>query len=223
MEAGMRFGMLGTGVVGRTLAAKLVDVGHEVTMGSRRDGNDAALRWAESAGERGRQGTFAEAAKFGEIVVNATAGAASLSALGMAGAANLEGKVLIDVANAIAPDTGFPPQLAVCNNDSLAEQIQRAYPASRVVKTLNTVTADVMVNPRMLGEPHTIFLSGNDTSAKDDVGRVLQSFGWDQAEIFDLGDISTARGPEMYLALWLRLFVAAGTPHLNVRLVRRTS
>lgn len=216
----MRFGVLGTGHVGRTLGARLVQLGHEVAMGSRRRGNEAAVTWARTAGPSSREGTFAEAAGFGEVVVNATAGVASLEALRAAGEENLDGKVLIEVANGLDFSRGFPPQLAVCNTDSLGEQIQRAFPRARVVKTLNTVNADVMVEPALIPGSHTIFLSGDDAAAKQQVAALLRSFGWSAADILDLGGIATARGPEMLLALWLRVFGALGTGHFNFHLVR---
>ena len=215
----MRFGVLGTGMVGRALAGKLVGLGHEVTMGSRRAGNERAVAWADQAGPSAGEGSFADAAGFGEILVNATAGAASLEALGAAGADNLAGKVLVDVANPLDFSGGMPPKLTVCNTDSLAEQIQRAFPDARVVKTLNTVNADVMVDPGVVPGSHTVFVSGNDPDAKRDVVELLESFGWPADDVMDLGDLSAARGTEMYLPLWLRLWGATGTGHLNVRVV----
>jgi len=215
----MRFGVLGTGVVGRTLGSKLVGLGHEVTMGSRTAGNASAVTWAASAGDGAHAGTMADAAAFGEIVVNATSGGGSLEALG-AGAASLPGKVVVDVANALDGASGFPPNLLVANTDSLGEQIQRAFPEARVVKTLNTVNADVMVDPGLIPGGHAVFVSGNDASAKATVADLLRSFGWSEADIVDLGDITTARGPEMYLGLWVRLFGHMGTTHFNIRLVR---
>ena len=148
----MRFGVLGTGMVGQAIAGKLVAVGHEVKMGSREAGNEKAVAWASEAGEGASEGSFADAAGFGEVVVNATAGAHSLEALEAAGAENLAGKVLIDVANALDFSQGMPPTLTVCNDDSLGEQIQRAFPDARVVKALNTINASVMVAPGSLGE-----------------------------------------------------------------------
>jgi len=201
----MKIAVLGTGMVGRTLAAKLAELGNEVQVGSR------------SAGEG--KVVFAEAAAFGELVINATAGGASLEALGMAGADNLAGKVLLDVANPLDFSAGMPPTLTVCNTDSLGEQIQREFPDARVVKSLNTVNADVMVDPDIVPRPHNLFLCGNDDGAKAQVGELLQSFGWAAEELLDLGDISAARGTEMFLALWLRLYGAFGTGHLNVRVV----
>jgi 8-hydroxy-5-deazaflavin:NADPH oxidoreductase len=195
----MRIGMLGTGVVGRTLRAKLIELGHDVELGSR----DPEL-------------SFADAAAHGELVFNATAGSGSLEALRMAGAENLAGKVLVDVANPLDSSHGAPPALTVCNTDSLAEQIQREFPDARVVKTLNTVTASVMVEPGVVPGDHNIFLAGNDLSAKYDVRVLLEAFGWPAGRILDLGGIEAARGLEMYLPLWLSLFRAAGTPQINI-------
>ena len=215
----MKLGVLGTGVAGRTLATKLVELGHQVRMGSRSAGNEAAVEWASGAGERAGEGTFADAASFGGVVVNATAGAASLQALSAAGAENLRGKVLIDVANPLDFSAGMPPTLTVCNDDSLGESIQRAFPDARVVKTLNTVNADVMVDPGIVPGKHTMFVSGNDEGAKKHVKAMLKQFGWADDAILDLGDISAARGQEMYLPLWLRLYGATGTARLNVNVV----
>jgi 8-hydroxy-5-deazaflavin:NADPH oxidoreductase len=215
----MRFGVLGTGMVGQTLAGKLVELGHEVTMGSRRARNEKAVEWAASAGEGASEGSFADAARFGEILINATTGAASVEALRSAGAENLAEKVLIDVANPLDFSGGRPPTLAVCNDDSLAEQIQRAFPGARVVKALNTVNAAVMVEPGSLGQSTAIFVCGNDQEAKGQVIELLETFGWLSGDIVDLGDISAARGPEMYLALWVRLMGTLGTPRFNIRLV----
>jgi predicted dinucleotide-binding enzyme len=215
----MRFGVLGTGTVGQTLATKLASLGHEVTMGSREAGNEKAVAWAKQAGDSAGEGSFADAAAVGEVVVNATAGTASVEALRQAGADNLSGKVLIDVANPLDFSQGMPPRLSVCNDDSLAEQIQREFPDARVVKTLNTVNAGVMVDPQSVAASHTIFVAGNDSGAKDEVRELLGSFGWQADDVLDLGDISAARGMEMYLPLWLRLFGATGTANLNVKVL----
>lgn len=215
----MRYGVLGTGVVGQTLATKLVQLGHEARMGARQAGNGKAVAWATGAGERGSEGAFADAALFGEVVVNATAGAASLDALQAARPENLAGKVLIDVSNPLDFSKGMPPTLTVCNTDSVGEQIQRAFPDSRVVKSLNTVNAGVMVEPGLLPGPHTIFLAGDDPAAKGQVTELLESFGWPPADILDLGDITAARGTEMYLPFWLRLAGATGSWQVNVKVV----
>ncbi|HEV2787139.1 MAG TPA: NAD(P)-binding domain-containing protein [Solirubrobacteraceae bacterium] len=214
----MRIGVLGTGTVGRTLGSALLRSGHEVRLGSRAAGNEAAVAWAAEVGDAGpaSEGTFADAAGFGELVINATAGVASLDALSLAGGEQLAGKVLVDVANPLDYSQGMPPRLSVCNSDSLGEQIQRTYPDVRVVKSLNTVTAAVMVAPALVAGPHTIFVAGDDAAAKDQAGELLQEFGWPAESILDLGDITAARGMEMYLPLWLRLYGATGTAVLNV-------
>lgn len=216
----MRIGVLGTGTVGRTLATKLASLGHEVVMGSREADNETALAWAREAGGHASQGTFEDAARAGQVVVNATAGAHSLEALGAAGHGNLEGKVLIDVANPLDLSRGMPPTLTVANDDSLGESIQRAVPGARVVKALNTVNADVMVDPDSVPGDHDVFVAGNDADAKAAVTSLLGEMGWPRERILDLGDITAARGTEMYLALWLRLLLVTGTPHLNIAVER---
>lgn len=202
----MRIAVLGTGMVGRALAEKLRELGHDVVVGSRSAGEDAQ--------------SFADAAAHGELVVNATNGEHALDALAQAGAENLRGKVLIDVTNPLDFSRGRPPTLSVCNDRSLGELIQSAHPEARVVKTLNTVNANVMVEPSLVSGPHDIFVSGDDAEAKATVTELLESFGWSREHILDLGDITTARGPEMYLPLWLRLFGVAGTPNFNIHLAR---
>ncbi len=215
----MRVGVLGTGNVGRSLGTGLVRAGHEVMMGSREAGNPKAVEWAAGAGEAASEGSFADAAAFGEVVFNATAGMASLDALAQAGAENLAGKVLVDVANPLDSSRGMPPTLAVCNDTSLAEQIQEAFPDARVVKALNTVNAGVMIDPGQLGDHGNLFVCGNDPAAKQQVVELLGEFGWPPEDILDLGDVTAARGPEMYLALWLRLWNAQGGAAFNIRVV----
>ncbi len=212
----MHIGVLGTGIVGRTLAQALLEHGHEVRMGARAAGNEHAVAWAEQAGPLASEGSFADAAGFGELVFNATAGMRSLEALEAAGAEQLAGKVLIDVANPLDTSKGFPPTLGVCNDDSLGESIQRAFPEARVVKTLNTVTAAVMVAPELVPGEHTMFLCGDHDDAKEHARLLLAEFGWPEGSLLDLGDITNARGMEMYLALWVRLYVATGSGMLNV-------
>jgi len=218
----MRIGLLGTGRVGRTLAGKLVDVGHEVRMGSRTPDNPDAADWVQASGEGASQGTFADAAAFGELAFNCTSGAASLAALEAAGAENLEGKVLADVSNALAFTEGvpFPTGLLVDTTESLAERIQAAFPGARVVKTLNTMNTDVMVDPSTIPGAHDVFVAGDDDAAKDEVKTILRSFGWAEERIVDLGDLTGARGMELYVILWLRLFQTFGTPHVNVHVAR---
>jgi len=215
----MRIGLLGTGMVGQTLGRKLVSLDHEVRMGSRQAGNEKAVAWVETAGVGASEGSFADAAEFGELVINATGGSVTMDVLAAAGVHNLAGKVLVDVSNPLDASGGMPPILSVSNTDSVGEQIQRAYPDVKVVKTLNTVNCEVMVTPSLAGESHTMFLCGNDDGAKAEVRRLLESFGWPPSDLLDLGDISSARGMEMYVTLWVRLWMATGTGHLNVKLV----
>ena len=215
----MRLGILGTGVVGKTLGTKLVRVGHDVRMGSRKAGNDKAKAWTKEAGKGASEGSFADAAAHGEIIFNCTAGMASLDALRAAGTRNLQAKILIDVSNPLDFSKGMPPSLSVCNTDSLGEQIQKAFPEAKVVKTLNTVTATLMVDPSLVPGTHTMFISGNDAEAKAAVIKLLkQDFGW--KEVLDLGDLSAARAQEMYLPLWLRLYMKLQTANVNVHVVR---
>ena len=215
----MRIGILGTGVVGQTIGSKLVQLGHDVMLGSRTATNDKAAKWVADNGDHAKQGTFADAAAFGEIVFNCTSGQVSLAALSSAGAANLDGKIIVDVSNPLDFSQGFPPTLSVCNTDSVAEQIQSAFPNSKVVKSLNTLTAALMVNPQALADgDHSVFVSGNDNDAKKTVIGLLESFG--HTDVLDLGDITTARGTEMVLPLWLRLMGALNTPVFNLKVVR---
>jgi len=226
----MKIAVLGTGSVGRTVAAGLADLGHEVVVGTRDPeatlarsepdfmGNPPFAAWHDEHPAIGLT-TFAEAAAPSELVVHATGGAGALDALTLAGAPNLAGKVLLDISNPLDASQGFPPTLFVKDTDSLAEQIQRAFPEARVVKTLNTMTAAVMVDPgRVGGGDHSTFVSGDDADAKRTVIDLLGSMG--HTDVIDLGDLSTARGAEMYLPLWLRLMGALGTPFFNIKVVR---
>jgi predicted dinucleotide-binding enzyme len=216
----MKIGVLGTGMVGHTIADKLVSLGHDVCMGARQAQNEKAAAWARAAGARGSHGDFADCARAGELLFNCTQGAASILALEAAGAANLRGKILLDLSNPLDFSKGMPPSLFVCNTDSLGEQIQRAFPELKVVKTLHTMSCKVMVEPgRIAGGEHTVFMSGNDAGAKARTAEVLRGwFGW--KHVVDLGDLSTARGTEAYVALWVRAFGALGTADFNVKLVR---
>jgi len=216
----VRYAVLGTGIVGRTLASKLLELGHEVTMGSRSAGNEAATAWASDGGEPAHHGTFRDAAAAGDVVINATAGEGALAALESAGEENLEGKVLIDTSNAIDHSSGFPPLLTVANTDSVAEQIQRRFPRARVVKALNTVNAEVMVNPGMIDGGHNLFIAGDDAAAKAEVVAFLAGLGWAADDVIDLGDITNARALEMYLTLWIRLMRRLGNARFNIRVVR---
>jgi 8-hydroxy-5-deazaflavin:NADPH oxidoreductase len=214
----MRIGVLGTGIVGTTIGTKLAALDHEVMLGSRTPDNEKAVAWAKESG--GSHGTFADAAAHGELVFNCTSGVGALDALEAAGADNLAGKTLVDVSNPLDLSQGMPPTLTVCNTDSLGEQIQRAYPDTQVVKALNTMSCLIMVDPSLVPGQHDVFLAGDDAEAKAQVRELLESFGWPATALLDLGDISAARGMEMILPIWLRLYGATGTGTFNFHVAR---
>jgi predicted dinucleotide-binding enzyme len=215
----MKIAVFGTGMVGNAIATKLAKLGHEVMMGSRSPDNPKAAEWVRANGAKASQGTFSEAAAFGELAFNCTAGVGALAALEAAGKKNLAGKVLVDVSNPLDFGKGMPPTLAVCNTDSIGEQIQRAFPETKVVKALNTVNCNLMVDASLLEGEHDMFLSGNDAGAKGQVTEILKGwFGW--KNVVDLGDITAARGQEMFVILWVRLYGALRSPMFNVHVVR---
>ena len=213
----MKIGVLGTGATGQTIGSKLVELGHDVMLGSRDEANPRAVAWAHEEGHNALYGTFMNAAEFGEIIFNCTLGAASLDALQLAGARNLKGKILIDTANPFDRSTDTWT-LTVCNTDSLGEQIQRAFPDTKVIKTLNTVNTNVIVDPNKLIEKTDVFVSGNDIEAKATVVRILKEwFGW--REVIDLGDITTSRSVEMYMMLWHDLRKVIASKRFNIKIV----
>ncbi len=225
----MNIAVLGTGSVGRAIAGRLAELGHRVVVGTRdpqatlartdpdQMGTPPFAAWA--ADHPGvRLAGFAEAANRAELVINATSGAAALDVLALAGEPDLAGKVLVDISNPLDFSHGMPPTLFVKDTDSLGERIQRTFPSAKVVKTLNTLNADLMVHPDTLPEPTTVFVSGDDAEAKTTVTGLLRSFG--HQDVIDLGGIETARGPELWLPLWLRLMGALGTAAFNLRIVR---
>lgn len=214
----MDIAVLGTGSVGRALAGRFAELGHHVRLGTR---DPAATRARPDHTDLAGVDlvAFAEAVAGAEMVFNATSGHATLEVLHLSGPENLAGKVLVDVANPLDFSGGFPPTLSVKDTDSLAEQVQRAVPEARVVKTLNTMHADLMVHPRELADgAHTVFVSGDDAEAKGRVTELLTSLG--HTDVVDLGDLSTARGTEMLLPVWLRLMGALGTTRFQFKIVR---
>jgi predicted dinucleotide-binding enzyme len=225
----MNIAVLGTGMVGQAVAGRLADLGHTVVVGTRDPqatlartepdgmGNPPFSAWHAQHPEVGLA-TFADAAASAELVVNASSGGANLDVLGLAGAENLAGKPLLDIANPLDFSQGFPPSLFVKDTDSLGEVVQRTFPEARVVKALNTLNASLMVEPKTLGESSTIFVSGDDADAKATVVALLESFGHD--DVIDLGGLETARGTEMLLPVWLRLMNALGTAQFNFKIVR---
>jgi len=214
----MKIGVFGTGMVGQAIATKLTTQGHLVMMGARKAGSARSRDWVARAGANASEGSFAEAARFGELLFNCTNGAGSLEALTTASAENMKGKVLADVANPLDFSKGMPPSLFVCGDDSLGERIQRAFPETRVVKTLNTVNCEVMVDPARVPGDHDVFVAGNDGEAKARVGELLKSFGW--KKIVDFGDIAGARGLEAYVLFWVRAWAELKTADFNLHLVR---
>jgi predicted dinucleotide-binding enzyme len=227
----MKIAVLGTGMVGQSLAAKLSEGGHDVVVGTRSVAETLAKTAPGQFGtppfrtwKQQHQSvplmTYAEAAARSEIVFNATSGGASLAALQAAREENLSGKVIVDIANPLDFSKGMPPSLTVCNTDSLAEQIQRAFPKAKVVKALNTVNALVMVNPNSVGNgDHHLPICGNDAPAKATVTEFLRAnFGW--KHVIDVGDITAARGTEMMLPIWVRLMGTLKTPMFNFKIVQ---
>ncbi|MFT3921373.1 MAG: NAD(P)-binding domain-containing protein [Myxococcales bacterium] len=215
----MKIGILGTGMVGETLGSKFVTLGHEVKLGSRTANNAKAAAWAEKNGKQASHGTFADAASFGEILFNCTHGTASVEVLGLAGAANLGRKLLIDVSNPLEMVPGKGPRLAFGLEDSLGERLQAAFPELRVVKTLNTVNCSVMVAPARVPGEITMFMCGNDAAAKAQTAELLKTwFGW--RDVVDLGDISAARATEAMMPIWLKLWGSLKTLDFGFKVVR---
>lgn len=214
----MKIAVLGTGSVGMAIAGKLHQLGHEVQMGSRSADNEKAVGWVAKSGARASNGTFAEAAKFGELIVLCLNGAATMDALQMAGIDHFTGKVVIDITNPLDFSKGMPPTLFVSNTDSLGEEIQRALPEARVVKTLNTVTADLMVNPSLVSGEIDMMLCGNDEKSKQEVSALLHNFGW--KSLIDLGGIQSSRYLESYVLLWVNLWQKFGTPYFGVKFIK---
>ena len=217
----MKIAVLGTGMVGDVIATKLLSLGHSVMMGSRTNNNEKAAAWVAKSGAGAAQGTFADAAQFASIVFNCTKGLNTLDALTLAGAENLKGKILIDISNPLDFSKGMPPVLSIVNDNSLGEEIQKLFPDTKVVKTLNTLNCQLMVNPLLVnGGDHNIFISGNSAEAKAEVVTLLTSFAWTKENIVDLGDITTARGTEQLLSLWVRLYGAYGSPMFQFKIVK---
>ena len=221
----MKISVLGTGQVGRALAGGLAALGHEVAVGTRdpdatlaraepdAQGTPPYARWQEEHPDV-RLVTLAEAGADAELLVNATSGSASRDALAAAGAGERDGLVVLDVANPLVFGADGL-SLSVANTDSLAETLQRAFPAARVVKALNTVNSAVMVDPARVPGQHVMFVAGDDAAAKDTVTGLLGELGW-AGRVLDLGGLRAARGMEMYVVLWWYAARAVGTFDLNV-------
>jgi hypothetical protein len=228
----MKIGIVGSGTVAQTLGTRLAERGQSVMISSRdtsrgkdlgeRGALPSADEWVavqRAAGRDAAAGSFDAAAVFGELAIVATPGLNALDALATVERAALAGKIVVDLSNPLDFSHGMPPILGVCNTESIGERVQAAFPEARVVKTLNTVNVNVMIDPGALGEDTHLFVAGNDAEAKRWVtDRLLKGLlGWKL--VLDVGDITAARGLEMYLPLWLRMLGATGTSMLNVKVV----
>lgn len=227
----MNIAVIGTGMVGQTIASKLKALGHELSMGTR-DVNETLKRtnknqmtgqsfadWKNANPEIGLY-NYADL-KTNDVFVNATSGGASIEALNAVGKEKMQGKIILDIANPLDFSNGMPPSLSICNTDSLAEHIQKAFPESHVVKSLNTMNCFIMMNPSIVPGEHNVFLSGNDNDAKKKISSLLKEIGWTASMIIDLGDITTARGTEMLLPIWLRLWGVVGNPNFNFHIAKK--
>lgn len=200
----MNIGIFGTGIVGKTIGTRLIGLGYNVMMGSRTSDNENAINWKNSQQNNASNGTFEDVAKFADIIFNCTKGMVSLDVMHLAGIDNLNNKVIVDLSNPLDFSNGFPPSLTICNTNSLGEELQKLLPNAHIVKTLNTMNCEIMVNPNLVPGKHDVFICGNDESSKQSVVKILNKFGW--TEPIDLGDITNARGTEMMLPIWVRLY-----------------
>ncbi len=215
-----KIAILGTGVVGNTIGSKLIKLGYSVMMGSRTNNNEKAKAWVAGNGNNAATGTFSDAAKFGEIIFNCTKGEITLEVIKLAGPENFKGKTVIDISNPLDFSKGMPPSLFPqwSNTNSLGEEIQKLLPDANIVKTLNIVNCEVMVDAKRSGGDPTMFVSGNNAEAKKEVTAILTKFNWN--DVIDLGDITTSRGAESLLPIWIRTWVATGNGHFAFKIVR---
>jgi predicted dinucleotide-binding enzyme len=214
----MKIGILGTGMVGEALGTRFVQLGYQVKMGSRSASNESATKWAAKNGVNASTGTFADAAAFGEISFLCLKGEVEMDVVRSVGPGPFDSKIVVDVSNPLDFSRGMPPSLSICNTNSLGEEVQKALPSAKVVKALNIVNCDIMVDPGKAGEQPTMMTCGNDIAAKSRVYGLLTELGW--KDIIDLGDITKARGSEMLLPLWLNLMQTLGHAHFGFKVVR---
>ncbi len=215
----MNIEVLGTGMVGNSIAGKLISLGHSVKMGSRYADNEKAKEWANKSGANASQGTFSDAASFGEILFLCLHGAGTLDALEMAGTENFNNKLVVDITNPLDFSKGMPPSLFISNTDSLGEQVQRKFPGAKVVKTLNIVNSEVMVNPALIPGDPDMLLCGDDDEAKKQVTSLLNDFGW--KKVIDLGGIKSARSMEPFVLLWINVFQTMGSPFFALKFLTK--
>jgi predicted dinucleotide-binding enzyme len=216
-----KIGILGTGVVGSAIGSKLVQLGYEVKMGSRANHNQKAVEWAKKNGINASEGSFEDAAKFGEIVFLCVKGEGASDALKMAKEENLNVKTVVDISNPLDFSRGMPPTLLISNTDSLGERNQKAFPKANFVKTLNIVNCEIMVDPTKSGGNPTMFLCGNNEKSKGEVKKILAEFGW--KDVIDLGDITAARGMEMMLPIWVRLLMTTNDAYFGFKIIKKSS
>jgi len=214
----MKIGILGTGMVGETLGTRFVQMGHQVKMGSRTANNENAAKWAAKNETAASAGTFAQAAEFGEMVFLCLKGDVQMDVIRSVGERPFGSKPVVDVSNPLDFSHGMPPSLSICNTNSLGEEVQKALPAAKVIKTLNIVNCEIMIEPNKAGQQPTMFICGNDSAAKASVTSLLKDLGW--ADIIDLGDITKARATEMLLPIWLSLMQTLGHVHFGFKIVR---
>jgi predicted dinucleotide-binding enzyme len=215
-----KIGVFGTGIVGNTIGTKMIQLGYKVMMGSRTAANEKAAAWATANGQNASTGTFGDAVLFADIIFNCTKGDIALQVFEQAGIDNFKGKIIVEISNPLDFSKGMPASLIpqYTNTNSLGEEIQKLLPGANVVKTLNMVNCEVMVNPKKSGGDPTMFVSGNNAEAKERVTKLLNQFGW--TDIIDLGDITTARGTEMLLPIWLRTYMATGNGYFGFKIIR---
>jgi len=214
----MKFAVLGTGAVGRAIASKLINLGHEVMIGSRSAANEKAIDWANNNGAGANSGTFEQAASFGEVIFIATLGTGVLTALQLAKPENFSGKTVIDITNPLDFSNGKTPTLFVGLTDSMGERVQRFIPNANVVKTLNIVNSEVMVNPSLVPGDPDMFVCGNSGEAKQKVISLLSDFGW--KSIIDIGGIESARVMEPFVLLWVKGWLHFQTPYFAMKFLK---
>jgi hypothetical protein len=214
----LKIGILGTGDVGRALGTAFLSLGHEVKLGSRDAKNEKAVAWASGAGSKASAGTFADAAKFGEVIVLALLWTGAENALKLAGAENFAGKIVIDATNPLTYESGKPPVLSIGHTDSAGEQVQRWLPAAKVVKAFNTVGFAHMFKPDFPCGPPDMFIAGNDAAAKKTVTGILKDFGWSTV---DAGGIEGSRSLEPLCVLWVGYGISTGTWNHAFKLLRK--
>ncbi|MGL4631800.1 MAG: NADPH-dependent F420 reductase [Leadbetterella sp.] len=222
--------ILGTGNVGQAFAKRLADLGYNVSVGTRNVENSLANTTKDMYGTPTvsefiasnpsvQLKTFADATADADFVILGTKGDGAEAALAATNG-HINGKTILDLSNPLDFSKGFPPTLFMSNDTSLGEYLQGKFPEAKFVKSLNTMFNGVMLNPRLLSEDSTVFMSGNFADAKEEVKTLLNQFGWKESEIFDLGDITTSRGTESLLPIWLRIFGATQNGVFNFKIAK---